>query len=114
LVPAGLGQEFAQVKQSTMQSLDRLRQDLTEFDTTLAAALDKSRAKILYQLSKVERKTARETLRRDQRAVADARSLSGLVYPEKHLQERFYSILPFLAKHGYGLLETLYDSVPAD
>jgi bacillithiol biosynthesis cysteine-adding enzyme BshC len=114
LIPARLSQEFEGLKQSTAQSLDRLGKDLTQFDPTLASALDKSRAKILYQLSKIERKTARETLRRDERADEDARSLSGLIYPEKHLQERFYSILPFLAKHGYGLLDTLYDSVHPD
>lgn len=114
LVPSGLSQLFEQVKQSTTESLDRLGKDLTRFDATLAAALEKSTAKILYQLSKIERKTARETLRRDERAAGDARSLSGLVYPEKHLQERYYSILPFLAKHGYGLLDTLYDSVHVD
>ena len=31
------------------------------------------------------------------------RSLYGLIYPERHLQERLYSILPFLAKHGLDL-----------
>lgn len=114
LIPADLSHEFERVKQSTAQSLDRLGADLTQFDPTLAAALEKSAAKILYQLSKIECKAARETLRRDDRAEQDARSLSGLVYPEKHLQERFYSILPFLAKHGLPLLDTLYDNVHPD
>jgi uncharacterized protein YllA (UPF0747 family) len=87
---------------------------LTSFDPTLASALDKSRAKIIYQLAKIGRKTGRETLRRDARAAEDARLLSSLVYPAKHLQERFYSILPFLAKHGDGLLDTLYDNIHLD
>ena len=38
------------------------------FDPTLAAAAGKSRAKILYQMEKLGKKTARETLRRDERA----------------------------------------------
>ena len=114
LVPRTLTDEIKQVEQATAQSLDRLQRNLTDFDPTLARALDKSRAKILYQLSKIGRKTARETLRRDQRSGEDARQLSSLVYPQKHLQERFYSILPFLAKHGNGLLDTLYDNIHLD
>ncbi len=92
--------------------MERLRDDLAAFDATLAAAADKSSAKILYQLSKMERKTARETLKRNQRAAADASYMSGLIFPDKHLQERYYSILPFLAKHGVSdLMDTLYQHV---
>jgi hypothetical protein len=40
--------------------------------------------------------------------------LSGLVYPEKHLQERLYSIVPFIAKFGPGLVDELYKAVRID
>ena len=89
-----------------------MRNNLTEFDATLAAAADKSLAKMTYQLSKIERKTARETLNRNQRAAADASYMSMLIFPDKHLQERYYSILPFLAQHGVeDLMDTLYGHV---
>ena len=74
----------------------------------------KSRAKILYQLAKLQGKTARETLNRDRRARDDARYMSDLIFPEKHLQERFYSILPFVARHGMGLIDTLYANIRLD
>jgi hypothetical protein len=36
--------------------------------------------------------------------------MAGLIFPDKHLQERYYSILPFLARHGVGdLMDTLYE-----
>ncbi len=112
LVPPALTQEFSQVHRTVSDSVDRLRDDLTAFDATLAAAANKSLAKILYQLSKIERKTARETLKRDERAGADASYVSGLIFPDKHLQERYYSILPFLASHGVSdLMDTLYQHV---
>ncbi len=114
LVPESLVQEFAELQKTTAQSLDRLRNHLVSFDTTLDSAAVKSRAKILYQISKLERKTARETLRRNERATSDASYMSGLIYPEKHLQERFYSILPFVAKHGLALMDVLYDNVNLD
>jgi hypothetical protein len=38
--------------------------------------------------------------------------MSGLIFPDKHLQERYYSILPFLARHGVSeLMDTLYEHV---
>ena len=112
LVPATLTDEFAHVRRTVSQSVERLRADLTGFDATLAAAAEKSSAKILYQLSKVEAKAARETLKRNERAQADASYMSGLIFPDKHLQERYYSILPFLARHGVrDLMDTLYEQL---
>jgi uncharacterized protein YllA (UPF0747 family) len=112
LVPPALTDEFSEVRRTVSKSVERLRDDLAGFDRTLAAAVNKSSAKILYQLSKIERKTARETLKRNERAAADASAMSGLIFPDKHLQERYYSILPFLAKHGVGdLMDTLYEHV---
>ena len=56
-------------------------------------------------------KTEREALRRNQQATADAHHLSAMLFPHRHLQERFYSILPFLAQHGLDLMDRLYGSV---
>jgi hypothetical protein len=69
---------------------------------------------MLHQLTKMRAKVARETLRRSERAGDEAHYLYHTVYPEKHLQERFYSILPFLARHGVELIDQLYDSVKLD
>ncbi len=110
LVPPALSEEFNTVRRAVSGSIERLRDDLAAFDATLGEAANKSLAKITYQLSKMERKTARETLKRDQRAGADARFMSDLIFPDKHLQERYYSILPFLARHGVNeLMDTLYE-----
>jgi bacillithiol biosynthesis cysteine-adding enzyme BshC len=114
LIPPAVAREFEKVQTAAARSLDELAVTLNSFDATLAAATDKSRGKILYQLSKLKGKAARETLNRDRRAAEDARSMSGLVFPEKHLQERFYSILPFVARHGLGLMDTLYANIRLD
>jgi bacillithiol biosynthesis cysteine-adding enzyme BshC len=114
LVPESVERAFARTGTEVANQLDLLRSELERFDHTLAAALETSRAKIVYQLDKTRRKTAAEIMRRDQRAEADARYLAGLLYPHRHLQERFYSILPFLAKHGLDLVDQLYDAVQLD
>lgn len=114
LVPERMEKSIETAIAGITGKLDRLRGDLDVFDPTLASALDKSRAKIVYQLEKMRRKTEREALRRDQRATSGAHHLSTMLYPHRHLQERFYSILPFLAQHGLGLVDRLYEAAELD
>lgn len=114
LIPPALTSRYREVYAAIEQQLGRLQSELAAFDSTLAAALEKSRAKILYQLLKNERKIARETIRRDDRATSAADYLSALLFPQKHLQERFYSILPFLARHGVDLVGRVYENVQLD
>jgi bacillithiol synthase len=111
LLPDSVTASLHSATSEVTKQVDRLRAELERFDPTLAEALGKSRGKILYQMEKIGKKTARETMRRDQRAEADAQHLSSLLYPHRHLQERFYSILPFLAQHGMDLVDRLYESV---
>ena len=66
---------------------------------------------MLYQLGKAEAKVARESMRRSGRAEADAGPLVTELFPDKHLQERYYSVLPFLARHGFELFDTIYANV---
>ncbi len=114
LVPPELRAEFDLSQQETLSAIDRLRGRVAAMDGSLGAAVDKSRAKIAYQLAKIEGKVARESLRRDQRARDGAAYLFNLIHPEKHLQERLYSILPFLARHGTGLIDRLFAHVRLD
>ena len=95
-------------------ALARLRVEMAGFDGSLVGALDRSTRKIRYQVEKIGRKAGRETLARDARAVRDAKSLHDLIYPEGHLQERLYSILPFLARHGMDLTGRIYDAIELD
>lgn len=107
LVPPALSEQMKVAQTSASQALAQLQGSLLHFDPTLEAASRKSTAKINYQFGKLERKIARETMRRDAHAGKDAEYLVNLIYPQRHLQERFYSILPFLAKHGLDLPQQL-------
>jgi len=111
LVPAGLTGVLEKTRNAVGESVQHLEGELARFDPTLDTAVRRSYKKIAYQLSKIERKVGREMLARDQRATLDAISLNGLIYPDKHLQERFYSIIPLLAKHGPELIPQLYEGI---
>ncbi len=102
---------LSETKAAFSSALDALSGDLHQFDVTLEGALATSRRKIEYQVGKIARKTATQIMARDEQAVRDARSLNGLAFPEKHLQERLYSIVPFIARFGPGLVDELYSAV---
>lgn len=109
LVPAGLAGEFSSLESSISNAISGLQSSLQSFDPTLEAAAKKSGAKMLYQLRHLSAKTARETLRRDDHGAREANYLINLTYPHRRLQERFYSIVPFLAKHGLDLPQRLFE-----
>jgi len=114
LVPDSVDRAFKDAADRMARQLDGLRGELDKFDPTLAASLEKGRGKIQHQIEKTRLKIARETLRRNARAVAEAQFLTNSLFPHRHLQERFYTILPFLAHHGMDLVDRLYDVVELD
>jgi bacillithiol biosynthesis cysteine-adding enzyme BshC len=114
LVPPAISGSLREATDTIGRAVDRLRSELSAFDPTLAQALDLSARKIRYQIGKVEGKAGLEAMRRDARSTEDAASLCGLLYPERHVQERLYSILPFLARHGMGLLDQVYEAIQLD
>ena len=114
LAPPELRAKFGSVRERVTGELDGLQSVVEAFDPTLGASLRKSRAKMLYQLGKAEAKVARESMRRSGRAEADAGPLVTELFPDKHLQERYYSVLPFLARHGFELFDTIYANVHLD
>ena len=111
LVPHELRAHVERTKAAATTALNGLNAELQRFDPSLATALETSRRKIEYQFGKIARKTGAHMLARDEQAARDAHALAGLVFPERHLQERLYSIIPFLAKFGPGLIGELYDQV---
>jgi uncharacterized protein YllA (UPF0747 family) len=111
LVPQDLTQDLETLRSSTAISIQDLEAKLAGFDPTLASASKKSASKILYQVDKLSRKVARETLSRDERASDNATYLMNLVYPHRRLQERIYSIVPFLAKYGLDVPQQLFTEI---
>ena len=71
LVPQDLRDEMAALRGNVAGSVRQMREKLLRFDPTLAAAAQKSIAKISYQIEKLANKTARETMRRDKRVESD-------------------------------------------
>ncbi len=114
LVPPSLEHTLIEAEASVIGALDGVDRDLRKFDPTLAAALASSNRKIRYQFGKIRAKVGLESLRRDGQAEHDAAYLSHLIFPEKTLQERLYSMLPFLGQHGFDFVDRIYSAIQPD
>jgi bacillithiol biosynthesis cysteine-adding enzyme BshC len=114
LVPPALAGRTGDTVKTVDAAVEQLRRELLAFDPTLVKALDRSTRKVHHQFERIAAKVGREAMRRDERAAHDAASLYGLICPERHLQERLYSFLPLMAKHGLDLTERVYDAIELD
>ena len=111
LVPPALSTTMLESAAAVESAVARLYGEMRAFDPTLGQALDHSAKKIRHQMDKMAHKAGREAMRREERASRDAASLYGLIYPDRHLQERLYSVLPLLARHGLDLMGEIYDVI---
>ena len=114
LVPPGVTTSISTAQIRLTAALSEVRAALTAYDPSLVVALATSERKMAYQLGKLERKVGREALRRDARATQEAALLHHQLFPHQHLQERFYSMLPFLAAYGEELIPRLLDHIRLD
>ena len=111
LIPPALETGLLDAETQIDTALGKAESDLEKFDPTLQAALRKSTAKIRYQFHKIRGKVAQESLRRDQRGAEEAAYLSHSIFPENSPQERLYSVLPFLAEHGFEFVDRIYGAI---
>lgn len=111
LLPRDVDRQFSEAAGSLQTTLDGIGGMLDGLDQSLKAAFQVSRRKMTYQLQKTRAKTARQLLLRSEQESANADHLLHSIYPHRHLQERFYSILPFLAQHGPELVSRIYDNI---
>lgn len=109
-----LGKRFDTGEKQLRGLLGRLRGPLGKLDKTLVGALTTAESKMLYQFSKLRGKVARAENFRTGVLDRHERLLLEWLYPNKCLQERTLSLLPFLAHEGAELLNHLAAAASGD
>lgn len=102
-----LARRFDTGEEQLRALLGKLRGPLGKLDKTLVGALGTAESKMLYQFTKLRGKAARAENFRTGVLDRHERLLVNLLYPNKGLQERTLSLLPFLAREGTELLDRL-------
>lgn len=105
---------FAEVEEKMNIELNRLDQQLSNIDPTLAASLAKRRQKIIYHIAALRTKFERTRIEKDATANRRLRSLFTELYPQAALQERTINYFSFANLHGLQMIDWLYDSIEID
>jgi bacillithiol biosynthesis cysteine-adding enzyme BshC len=106
-LPAQLGEDFDKKKALIDSTLTELGAEIQKLDATLAGAVETTREKMSFQLNKLREKTGRALDERAGLIAEHSDFLENLLYPDRVLQSRELSFLPFLAQWGPAGLEEL-------
>jgi bacillithiol biosynthesis cysteine-adding enzyme BshC len=106
-LPAELGENFDKKKTLIETTLTELGAEIQKLDATLAGAVETTREKMSFQLNKLREKTGRALDERAGLIAEHSDFLENLLYPDRVLQSRNLSFLPFLAQWGPAGLEEL-------
>jgi bacillithiol synthase len=106
-LPGQLGEDFDKKKALIDSTLTELGAEIQKLDATLAGAVETTREKMSFQLNKLREKTGRALDERAGLIAEHGDFLENLLYPERVLQSRELSFLPFLAQWGPAGLEEL-------
>ena len=106
-LPDQLGENFDKKRELIENTLIELGAEIQKLDATLAGAVETTREKMSFQLNKLREKTGRALDERAGLIAEHSDFLENLLYPDRVLQSRDLSFLPFLAQWGNTGLEEL-------
>jgi bacillithiol biosynthesis cysteine-adding enzyme BshC len=105
---------IADVEERINTELNRLDQNLSEFDPTLAANLATRRRKILYHIGAIREKFRRSEISRDETVRRQIDNMLAALATGGQLQERGLNITYFLNRYGSNFIDWVYDSIDLD
>lgn len=105
---------FADAEENINLELNRLDQELSRIDPTLADNLATRRRKILYHIGALRKKFHRVQLEHDEIVNRQIRTLFASLLPDGQLQERKLNIASFMSRHGSYFIDWIYDSIDLD
>lgn len=109
-IPADLKDDFDRSREQLERLVGPLLHSLKKLDPSVAAAGEVSARKMRYQLERLEFRSARAHLHREQTLERHATLLTSMLFPERELQERHIAGVYFLGKFGTELIDRLIAS----
>jgi len=108
---AETAKSFKNSEEAVNAELDKLREQLSTIDPTLADALETGRRKINYQLDGLRTRFHRAQMSRDEAAQRQLKRVLDQLFPEKVLQERHINITSLLARHGRYVIDWIFNAI---
>jgi bacillithiol biosynthesis cysteine-adding enzyme BshC len=88
--------------------------DVAAFEPTLKESAGIARGKIAQQFRFLEEKIVRAAKKHSDIAVGQVRKAGDHLYPQGHLQERVFNVVPYLLKYGPAFVDRLDEAIELD
>ncbi|MCA8949913.1 MAG: bacillithiol biosynthesis BshC [Planctomycetes bacterium] len=105
-----LGDALADLQSRLGGDLDRIGQRLAKVDSSLTAALERARGKMIDELKRLDGKIKTVQQNRQGTGMRQIRRLCSVLRPRGRMQERVLGPLTYLVSHGSALAETLVEA----
>jgi uncharacterized protein YllA (UPF0747 family) len=107
-------QFFAEVEANINAELNRLEQNLSQVEPTLAESLVNRRKKIAYHIANLRTKFHTAQMRKDKVISRQIETAFNSLVPNKHLQERTINVNSFINRYGFNLIDWIYQAIDLD
>ena len=102
-IQAALGQTLDHLE----RDFESLRREIMAFEPTLKDSADLAKGKINQPLKFLQKKLLQAAKKHNEIAVRQLLTAVNNLFPNQHLQEREFNIVPYLIKYGYSFLDRL-------
>ena len=109
-LPHSLEKSLKETKEGIQKDLNSLEKAI-RFDPTLEKTLKTTKNKIEFELKNLEKKILQSHKKQNQIISDQIHKAKSHLFPNGKLQERGISILPFLVKYGFEIVDYLYDEI---
>jgi bacillithiol biosynthesis cysteine-adding enzyme BshC len=111
ILPGDFPETFEREREAWRQSFERLEKKVVAFDPSLEKAVTTARGKLEHEGQNLERKLMQVWKRRQEESVQQIRRAGSQLFPNGSLQERVFSAVGFLARHGSDLVPRVMSSL---
>jgi bacillithiol biosynthesis cysteine-adding enzyme BshC len=110
-IPDSLDKALRLVLEHSEQDFESLKGEIIAFEPTLKDSIDLAKGKMNRQLKFMEKKILQAAAKRNETAIQQLQKAIANLYPNQHLQERVFNIVPYLIKYGYAFMDKLGQAI---
>jgi bacillithiol biosynthesis cysteine-adding enzyme BshC len=110
-IPESVDRALAHIADEVERGFESLEREVMGFEPDLKASLNQAKGKMARQWKFMEKKIHQAATKHNEAAVRQLRKTVNHLYPDQHLQERVYNIVPYLIKYGFGFMDRLNQAV---
>jgi bacillithiol synthase len=110
-MPRDVADALSALRVSLVERFDALAESAAGVDQSLRAMVGARRNRALLGVEDAERRIVRAIGRREGEWLSDVRLAQDHLAPLRTGQDRVLNVLPFIARHGHGLLRDVHDAL---